>query len=203
MPKSKTAAKAAGEPKIVAKSQDKTLGLSQDVIDRELRKLLDGLTLLTPAQMAAIMQTTVDQLQTMREVGDGPPFVKLGDGSKAPVRYPLAKYLEWLEGHTFSNTSQVNVSRFASFADFMSSGSIDDSYAIAIDAQGMLSEFWESIRQQQDVVEVRWMRMDEMLDGLRRQANLRREQAADAEVEGGVPVAKKSRATNPGHADSI
>jgi len=56
----------------------------------------------------------------MRATGDGPPFVKLGNGEKAPVRYPVGEYRKWKVSHTFKNTSQINVSRFGGMADFLS-----------------------------------------------------------------------------------
>jgi hypothetical protein len=89
-----------------------TLVMSFDAIVQELG-IRSGELLLTPPQTAAILQTSVDQLSTMREVGDGSPFSKLGDGEKAPVRYHVSKLRKWIDGHTFQNTSMVNVSRFA------------------------------------------------------------------------------------------
>ena len=73
-----------------------TLAMSSDAIVREIG-IRSGELLLTPPQAAAILQTSVDQLSTMREVGDGPPFIKLGDGAKAPVRYHLGKLRKWIE----------------------------------------------------------------------------------------------------------
>lgn len=142
---------------------------------------------MTPAQTAEMLQTTTDQLSTMREVGDGPPFTKLGDGLKAPVRYHLGKLREWIEKHTFQNTSMLNVSRFQSLADFLAKGAISDCFAAAIDAEGDAFEFWESVDSQRDIVEVRWMRMDDMLESFRRQANRRHAEAEAEELGGSSP----------------
>lgn len=163
-----------------------TLAMPADAIVQELG-IRSGEILLTPPQAAAIMQTSTDQLSTMREVGDGPPFTKLGDGAKAPVRYHLGKLRKWIEGHTFENTSMQGVSRFRSFADFMSTGSIMDIYAAAIDAAGDAFEFWESVDSGRDIVEVRWMRMDDMLDSFRAQANRRHAEAEAGELGGKGP----------------
>ena len=112
-----------------------TLAMPPDVIVQELG-IRSGDLLLTPPQMAAILQTSNDQRSTMREVGDGPPFTKLGDGPKAPVRYHLGKARKWIEDHTFLNTAMVNVSRFGMMGDFLSKGSIMDSFIAAIDQAG-------------------------------------------------------------------
>lgn len=128
---------------------------------------------MTPPQLAAVLQSTEDQLKTMRETGDGPPFTKLGDGVKSPVRYPLGPFREWRNRHTFKNTSQLNVSRFGSMADFLSTGAMNDTYIVAKDRQGRVWEFWESIRQQADITEVVWQPMDQILEGFRKSARAR------------------------------
>jgi hypothetical protein len=158
-----------------------TLVMSPESIVQELG-LRSGELMLTPPQAAAILQTSTDQLSTMREVGDGPPFVKLGDGAKAPVRYHLGKLRKWLEEHTFLNTAMANVSRFATMGDFLSKGSIMDSFIAAIDANGEVFDFWESVDSQRDVVEVRRMRMDDLLEAFRSQAGLRHAQAEAGEI---------------------
>ncbi|MDY0747924.1 hypothetical protein SNE35_25710 [Paucibacter sp. R3-3] len=158
-----------------------TLAMPANSIAQELG-IRTGELLLTPAQVAEMLQTNTDQLSTMREVGDGPPFTKLGDGKKAPVRYHLGKLRDWIEGHTFQNTSMLNVSRFHSLADFLGKGTIMDSYAAAIDADGDAFEFWESVDSQRDIVEVRWMRMHDMLEAFRMQANRRFAEAEAKEI---------------------
>jgi hypothetical protein len=135
---------------------------------------------MTPPQLAAVLQTTEDQLKTMRETGDGPPFTKLGDGVKSPVRYQVGPYRDWRTRHTFKNTSEMNVSRFGSMADFLSTGAMDDTYIIAKDRQGRVWEFWESIRQQADIAEVVWQPMDQILEGFRNSAGAR---SADREAD--------------------
>lgn len=128
---------------------------------------------LSPPQMAAVLQSTEDQLKTMRETGDGPPFGKLGDGIKSPVRYQVGQYREWRKRHTFKNTSELNVSRFGSMADFLSTGAMDDSFIVAKDGNGRFWEFWESIRQQAEITQVVWQPMDKILEGFRKGAGAR------------------------------
>lgn len=109
-------------------------------------RTLSGELLLTPPQLAAILQTTEEQLKAMRETGDGPPFIRLGNGAKSPVHFPLGPFREWSERHTFNNNSQLNVSRFGSMADFRSTGAMDDVFIVAKEGQGRIWEFWASIR---------------------------------------------------------
>lgn len=153
--------------------------MSPEEVVSKIHTLSDE-ALLTPPQMAAILQTTEDQLKTMRETGDGPPFRKLGDGVKSPVRYPVGEYRKWLNSHIFKNTAQMSVCRFGSMADFLSTGAMDDAYIIAKDRQGRVWEFWESIRQQADITEVVWQPMDQILEGFRKSAGAR---SADHEAD--------------------
>ncbi len=46
--------------------------------------------LLTPKQVATILQINVGTLEAWRGRGDGPKWMKLGPGSRAPVRYKQA-----------------------------------------------------------------------------------------------------------------
>lgn len=150
---------------------------------------------MTPPQLAAVLQTTDDQLKTLRETGDGPPFTKLGDGIKSPVRYQVGPFREWRNRHTFKNTSELNVSRFGSMADFLSTGAMDDTYIIAKDSNGRVWEFWESIRQQAEITQVIWQPMDQILEGFRKGAGARMAEREVADIgvdtspgEGGSPT---------------
>ncbi len=146
--------------------------MSTDQIVRELHQLSDEV-LLTPPQLETIMQATNETLKNMRAVGDGPPFLKLGDGEKSPVRYPLGEYRKWKAAHIYKNTSQLTVSRFSGMADFLSTGKWGDEYIVAHDADGIQWDFWESIKAGADVVEVQWKPLDEILDGFRSSAQAR------------------------------
>ena len=179
-----------------AEATPPTLAMRPDAIVQELG-IRSGELLLTPPQAAAIMQTSTDQLSTMREVGDGPPFTKLGEGSKAPVRYHLGKLRQWIEGRTFSNTQRA-VSRFAGLADLLAKGRIDDVFAVAIDERGDAFEFWESVDSQRDIVAIEWLAMADILDRMRKQAQLRLSECEGEEIASGLaePVAE-SRALGP------
>jgi hypothetical protein len=52
----------------------------------------------------------------------------------------------------------------------------------AIDEFGGLFDFWASVRSQRDIVEVRWMRMDYVLDGLRTHANRRQAEGSGSDL---------------------
>lgn len=157
--------------------------MSSDQIARELHQLSDEV-LLTPPQLETIMQATSETLKNMRATGDGPPFLKLGDGEKSPVRYPLGEYRKWKSAHTYKNTSQLTVSRFDSMGQFLSTAMWGDEYIVAHDADGIQWEFWEAIKADADVVDVQWKPLEEILDGFRfgAQARYARQEAKELEA---------------------
>jgi hypothetical protein len=53
------------------------------------------LLMLTPGQLAALLQTSETNLATWRESKRGPAFAKI---SQRTVRYPVAAVLDWLKG---------------------------------------------------------------------------------------------------------
>jgi hypothetical protein len=71
----------------------------------------------------------------------------------------------------------------------LSKGPIMDSFIAAIDAGGDVFEFWESVHSQRDIVETRWMRMDDMLEAFRNQAHRREAEAEAEELGGKIPRA--------------
>jgi hypothetical protein len=146
--------------------------MSGEQIVRDMHELSDE-TLLTPEQMASVMQATSETLKNMRATGDGPVFVKLGGGTKSPVRYPVGEYRKWRAAHTYKNTSQLSVSRFGGMADFLSNGMGGDEFIVAKDADGIQWDFWEAIKAKADIVDVQWKTMDEILDGFRHGAQAR------------------------------
>lgn len=166
--------------------------MSSDQIVRELHQLSDEV-LLTPPQLETIMQATSETLKNMRAIGDGPPFLKLGDGEKSPVRYPLGEYRKWKAAHTYKNTSQLTVSRFSGMADFLSTGMWGDEYIVAHDADGIQWEFWEAIKAGADVVDVQWKPLDEILDGFRFGAQARYARHEAKELEAFANPGKPSR----------
>lgn len=153
--------------------------MSPEVILREMHTLSDELSLI-PAQAAAILQTTEDHLKSLREVGGGPPFEKLGDGRNAPVRYPLGALREWKKARTMINTAGGRISRFASQADFLTNGTTDDWHIFAEDRDGKLWDFWEAIKHFIVVRQVLWLSMDDFINRLRTQAE---QNSANCEAE--------------------
>lgn len=53
--------------------------------------------LLTIQQAAELLQVSVGAMNTWRQKGTGPPFHRLGDGPKAPIRYDPGDIAAWLE----------------------------------------------------------------------------------------------------------
>lgn len=166
--------------------------MSSEEIVRELHELSDEV-LLTPPQMETIMQATSETLKNMRAIGDGPPFMKLGDGEKSPVRYELGRYRKWKAAHTYKNTSQLNVSRFSGLTDFLSTGMWGEEYIVAHDAGGIQWDFWEAIKADADIVDVQWKPLDEILDGFRFGAQARYARHEAKELEAFADPGKPSR----------
>ncbi len=53
--------------------------------------------LLTPKEAAALLRVSTDTLEAWRAKRQGPPWTKLGDGQRSPVRYPregIEKFLK-------------------------------------------------------------------------------------------------------------
>lgn len=61
--------------------------------------------LLTTKEAATVLGVKPNTLEIWRHKGKGPPFVRLGDGSCAPIRYVRAAVSEWLASRTFAHTS--------------------------------------------------------------------------------------------------
>ena len=52
--------------------------------------------LLTPEQVAEMLQVHPGTLENWRVRGDGPPFVKLGNKRRSAVRYPRQAVEDWI-----------------------------------------------------------------------------------------------------------
>ena len=61
--------------------------------------------LLTPDELAELLQLTTDQVSKLRIKGNGPPFVKLG----RQVRYVPAAVAKWLEAQQQTSTRPPQV----------------------------------------------------------------------------------------------
>jgi len=68
--------------------------------------LSDLAPLLTESKLAIYLDCVPATLRGYRVHGNGPPFIKLGSGKKAAVRYDLAKVIAWLEEQTRNNTTE-------------------------------------------------------------------------------------------------
>lgn len=70
-------------------------------LEPEIDRIYDEFgALLTEREAADLLGTQVRTLQTWRQAGTGPPYVKLGEAVNAPVRYPAAKLRRFLQRHT-------------------------------------------------------------------------------------------------------
>ncbi len=61
--------------------------------------------LMTQKELAHLLSVSTKFLEKHRGTGWGIPFVKLGDGPKAPVRYRATAVREYLDRHVRDSTS--------------------------------------------------------------------------------------------------
>lgn len=62
--------------------------------------------LLDTDEAARLLGIKPNTLEIYRCRGGGPPFIKLGDSSQAPVRYLRSVVMQWLENRSFASTSE-------------------------------------------------------------------------------------------------
>lgn len=55
------------------------------------------LVLLTTEEVAEILGLSVGTLDNKRSNGDGPPYVRIGRGSRAPIRYEQTALYKWIK----------------------------------------------------------------------------------------------------------
>ena len=61
--------------------------------------------LLTTKQLAELLQYSEAHLARLRVEGGGPPFIKLGPGRQAKIRYRRTEVEKWLSEREFVSTS--------------------------------------------------------------------------------------------------
>ena len=64
-----------------------------------------GKKLLSAKELAEFLGVQINKLAVWRMTGDGPRFLKLGDGSRAAVRYRVRDVEDWLESRVRRSTS--------------------------------------------------------------------------------------------------
>lgn len=57
-------------------------------------------TLLTPPQVAEILQVTTSTLETWRSKRSGPAWIKLGEGKRSAIRYRQSEIEKYLKQST-------------------------------------------------------------------------------------------------------
>jgi len=70
------------------------------------KNLIDAGKLYTTAEAAHMLRISPRTAERMRVEGGGPPFIKLGNGSRARVVYSGADLLAWIENQKRSSTSE-------------------------------------------------------------------------------------------------
>lgn len=146
--------------------------LTPEVLLTRLHELSDDL-LLSPSQAAIVLQVDPDWLRKQRQQqgtaddGISPlPYLKLGDGKNAAVRYRLGDLRKRLESGMIINTHGAKIATFASFADFMSRGLNDDAWLFALPTNSRPIDFFAALAAGIDFEDCEWMTMAAYLDVL-------------------------------------
>ena len=71
---------------------------------------------LTTEEFCTVAKIKRNTAEIWRGQGKGPPFIKLGPGSRAAVRYRRSDVIAWLAQRTFTSTSQQTVAARAASA---------------------------------------------------------------------------------------
>ncbi|WP_269218938.1 helix-turn-helix transcriptional regulator [Brevundimonas vesicularis] len=66
--------------------------------------------LLTTKEAASVLGVKPNTLEIWRHKGRGPPFIRLGDGPCAPIRYFRIELSKWLASHSYAHTSAYSPS---------------------------------------------------------------------------------------------
>jgi hypothetical protein len=66
---------------------------------------------LTSAEAAALLRVSKRTLERMRVEGTGPRYLKVGPGKRSRVLYREADILAWLEGLSYTSTSEYTTQR--------------------------------------------------------------------------------------------
>lgn len=66
---------------------------------------VDLYDLLTTKEASVLLGVKRNTLEIWRHKGKGPPFLRLGDGPCAPVRYLRSALTDWLAARSFASTS--------------------------------------------------------------------------------------------------
>lgn len=86
--------------------------------DPEIDRIYDEFgALLNEREAADLLGTPVRTLQSWRNSGAGPPYVKLGEAHNAPVRYPAAKLRRFLQRHTIRTAAGATLGGMAEATD--------------------------------------------------------------------------------------
>jgi hypothetical protein len=119
---------------------------------------------LTPEQAATILGLSTKWLAAAREGRkglEGPPYIKLGQGRTAPVRYKLGSLQQWLsQFEEVVNNAGARPSGYSNFANFASTGLADDKWLFALDPDTMeCVEFFQAVRSGRftEKSELRWV----------------------------------------------
>lgn len=119
--------------------------ITADMIDRNIIKPSD--VLLDTKTVAAMLGVSTKWLEAAREgrkETNGPPYVKLGQGRTAPIRYNLAILRDWMAGlgHLLPD---YQPSQHVDYKTFISAAAPDESWPFIVQAGSDPLELFKAI----------------------------------------------------------
>jgi predicted DNA-binding transcriptional regulator AlpA len=67
---------------------------------------------LSTKELAALLGLKPQSLRAWRLRGDGPRYIRLGQGTRAPVTYRWSDVEEWLDARTFNHTAEELATKY-------------------------------------------------------------------------------------------
>lgn len=106
---------------------------------------------LPPALVAEFVGVDTKWLAAAREgrkTIKGPPYVKLGEGRTAPIRYRLSDLIDWMASfQEHSSTTERPVVPYTSFERYMANANSSERWLFVVDASGRkATEIFTSIQ---------------------------------------------------------
>jgi hypothetical protein len=127
--------------------------LPASTLSENLSPAAAELLLVTPEQAACILGLSVKWLAAAREGRkgiEGPPYIKLGPGRTAPIRYKLTSIQNWLaQFQEVVNSCGATPTLFRSFGEFERLSKPNDVWLFAINESGLaFEEFFRAVNAQ-------------------------------------------------------
>jgi hypothetical protein len=123
---------------------------------------------LRPEEAAAIIGLDIKWLANAREGRknlSGPPYIKVGEGRTAPIRYKLASLLAWMHSFTeLTNTTHREQVPHKRFSDFLSQGRPSERWLFVLNKAATTANDVFEVLQQGDIpvgTTLRWLTLSD------------------------------------------